>query len=256
MSVLELTSTKLTHTGPYFGAGIILAFIAWIVFLVYLRKKPIGFLFWFPFTAISALGSLLFAVCAIGFVGGSMNPGGGEGAGFALLGFGLAALYLLVCPIALTISIVCHPQFDKIHQTSAAITVVVVMVLIPLPFILEQKADSLVITFTLVDANHRPLLGATVSKTDPPSTYHFWKTDENGNAPVDAKFDDIVAGGFIVSGHKTIAYGLHTPPDASKLVEASFYVTPQATVPYIMTHAEYPVTNGHDVHITYAFANN
>jgi hypothetical protein len=251
MTLIDILSLKFTHTRSFIIVAIGLTFVAWLAYLIFLRKSKFGFVLWFPFTAISALGSLLFVAFVVGLLAASLRAGQDMEAGFAQIGFALATAFFFLWPVVLTISIIYRPAFDDCRPTIVVPTILLVVFAIPLPFIYEQKADSLAVNITLLNSDHGPLANATVSRTEPPNKYSYIRTDERGKAQLIVNLNDTISGGFSMDGYQTIAYVLITPLSASTPLKASFYVTPQKTVPYGITHQNFPLTDDHDVNITY-----
>jgi hypothetical protein len=214
MTLIDLLSVKLTHTGPFILVAVGLTFVTWLAYLIFLRKSKFGFVMWFPFTAISALGSLLFVAVVIGLFAASLRAGHDMEAGFSQIGFAAATAVFLIWPVVLTISIVYRPAIDDCRLPIVVPTILLVVIAIPLPFIYEHKADSLSVNITLLNSDHVPLANATVSRTEPPNKYSFVRTDSSGKAQLIVNLNDTISGGFSMDGYQTIAYVFITPVSA------------------------------------------
>jgi hypothetical protein len=82
--------------------------LAWLFYMGGSRDKRFAFALWFPLTATSFAGTLLWLWAALGLL--TAPSGGGEAAGFAALGAAIALGTFLICPIVFGISFWQRPK--------------------------------------------------------------------------------------------------------------------------------------------------
>jgi len=134
-------------------------FAAWLVSFGIARDSKWAFPLWFPLTATSAIGTLVWLTVIPALFAGR---GGGEGAFWEAYGASRMFLNLLPCPIFLAISIPMRPTVSAVPVV-ATFTIIGYVIVISGIFVGARFIERIPVHITLTDSNGIPVSDATIS---------------------------------------------------------------------------------------------
>jgi hypothetical protein len=145
--------------------------VAWMVYLSGFRNRRVAFALWFPLTATSFLGTLLWLWAALGL--STAPASGGAGVGFAAMGMAMILGAFLICPIILTISIWQRPKAGSYGLVQILPIVFLCVGAIALYRPLSGSVENRVLILTTLDTHKKPVVGAKVHYETTQKTYRI-----------------------------------------------------------------------------------
>ncbi len=134
--------------------------LAWLIYIAGLRDKRFAFTLWFPITATSFLGTLVWLWVTLALL---TAPKSGDAAiGFALMGAAIAFGVFLICPIVFAISIWQRPVAGAYGLIQTLPIVLIYFGLLLSYRSISESIENRNLQVTVQDTQKRPIAHAKV----------------------------------------------------------------------------------------------
>jgi hypothetical protein len=146
--------------------------IVWIVYLFGVRNRLVAFTLWFPVTATSLLGTILWLWFGLGLL---TAPAAGDAAyGFAAMGAGIVFGAFLPFPVILAISIWQRPQAGSYGLSQVLPIILIYFGLVAVYRPLSEASENRPLRLTVLDTEKKPIAFAKVAYETFPKASGVW----------------------------------------------------------------------------------